>query len=112
MSRDDGYALDILLAARAAISFVEGVSEESFKANLEKQSAVLHQLTILGEAARRVSELFRTEHPSVPWVKMSGTRNRIVHEYSEIDLDVVWQIVSRELPLLIAEMETFVSEHP
>jgi uncharacterized protein with HEPN domain len=111
MSRDDEYALDVLIAARKALAFTRDMSSEAFIEDEKTQSAVLFQLTVLGEATRRVSEAYRSSHPGVPWIEMAGTRNRIVHEYDEIDLDIVWEIVSRELPALIAALETFVPEH-
>lgn len=112
MSRDDEYALDVLIAARKALSFAGGMTSEAFIDDVKTQSAVLFQLTVLGEAARRVSDAYRFAHAGVAWAEMAGTRNRIVHEYDEIDLDIVWEIVSRELPALIAALEAFVREHP
>lgn len=112
MSRDDEYALDVLIAARTALSFVGTMTADAFLQDVEKQSAVLFQITILGEAARRVSEAYRAEHPLVQWAQMAAMRNRIVHEYDEIDLDIVWEVVSRELPELVATLRVFVREHP
>ena len=101
MSRDDAYALDVLNAARAALSFVEGVDAGRFSDDVEKQSAVLYQLTVLGEAANRLSEAYTQAHPDVHWVPMTGLRNRIVHEYDRVDVEIVWRIVSEELPVLV-----------
>jgi uncharacterized protein with HEPN domain len=112
MSRDDEYALDVLNAARTALSFVGDMTNEAFLGDVKTQSAVLFQLTVLGEAARRVSEVYRAQHPVVPWAQMAATRNRIVHEYDEIDLDIVWEVVSRELPELVAQLQVFVQDHP
>lgn len=112
MSRDDVYALDMLIAARRAKSFAEGLSEEEFGSDIKTQSAVLHQLTILGEAARRVSGEFRASHPEVEWGPIAGLRNRIVHEYDRVRLDRVWLVLTGELPQLIVGLEAFVREHP
>lgn len=67
MSRDDANILDMLKAARLITQFVAGLSEDVFLAAVEKQSALLYQLTVLGEAARRVSSAYRQEHPEVEW---------------------------------------------
>lgn len=112
MSRDDEYALDILIAARKALSFVVGMNSDGFIDDVKTQSAVLFQLTVLGEATRRVSEAYRSVHPEISWVEMAATRNRIVHEYDEIDLDIVWEIASRELPDLVAKLQVFVRDQP
>ncbi|HEY5616962.1 MAG TPA: HepT-like ribonuclease domain-containing protein [Vicinamibacterales bacterium] len=74
MSRDDAHVLDILTAARRAETFVEGMTDAAFLDDIKTQSAVLHQLTVLGEAARRVSEGFRETHQGVPWKAMAGLR--------------------------------------
>lgn len=91
MSRDDANVLDILNAARQALSFVRGMARSAFEEDERTQSAVLYQLTILGEAAKRVSETFRQRHPEVPWRKMAGTRDRVVHEYDRVSVDRVWE---------------------
>jgi uncharacterized protein with HEPN domain len=63
------------------------------------QSAVLHWIEIIGEAARGVNDKIRDAHPEVPW-RVTDMRNRVTHAYFEIDLDVVWNTVSRDLPKL------------
>lgn len=65
------------------------------------QDAILRQLTIHGEAAKRVSAEFRIEHPQVPWTKIAGFRDIVVHDYFRVDLYEVWRIVQEELPALI-----------
>jgi uncharacterized protein with HEPN domain len=112
MSRDLVYAADILVAARKILSFVENVSEGDFLTNELVQSAVLHQLTVIGEVAKRVSDAFRAAHPSVAWPSIAGLRNRIVHEYDDIDLDIVWQTVQDDIPALKSALELIVPEEP
>ena len=112
MSDDRAHVLDILLAGRTIVQFVTDVAQQSFLESLEKQSAVLYQFTILGEAARRVSLAFRALHPEVDWTGILGFRNRIVHEYDDVDLDKVWQIVQTDLPKMIAMLEPLAPEPP
>jgi uncharacterized protein with HEPN domain len=57
------------------------------------QDAILRQLTIVGEAAKRISTEFRTEHPQIPWTKIAGFRDVVVHDYFRVDLQEVWRIV-------------------
>ncbi len=108
MRNDDGYLLDMLVAARKAVRFSSGLSCERFSQSDLHQSAVLKVLEIIGEAASRVSDDTKTAHPDVPWPEIVGLRNRIVHAYFEIDLGVVWNIVNNDVPVLISVLERIV----
>lgn len=99
--RDPAYLLDILLAARQAAIYAEGLDRKGFEASRLHQDAILRQLTIVGEAASRISEPFRESHPEVPWSSIRGFRNIVVHAYFEVDLDQVWQILQVDIPELI-----------
>jgi len=90
MARDDATVVDILNAARLARTFVEGMDKAAFLEDAKTQSAVLHQLLVLGEAVRRLSEPFRARHPQIPWRLMAGMRNQLIHEYDDVDLEEVW----------------------
>ena len=108
MQRDDAYLLDILIAARKARKFLEGVTWEEFKRSELHQNAVMRALEIIGEAARRVSQQTRDAHPEIPWTQMIGMRNRLIHEYFRIDLAAVWDTVQNDLPGLIELIEPLV----
>ena len=112
MQADDARLLDILLACREAKEFVGGVSREEFLADRMRQSAVCMKLEIIGEAARAVSQDFKSAHPEVPWRDIVGLRNRIVHEYFRLDLDTIWQIVQQDVPDLVAMVEPLVPPEP
>jgi uncharacterized protein with HEPN domain len=64
------------------------------------QDAVARNLEILGEAVKGVESTTREAHPEIPWKKIAGTRDRVIHGYFRVDLDIVWDIVEKELPLL------------
>jgi uncharacterized protein with HEPN domain len=98
MSRDPAYLLDILNSARLVQQFVQGIDREDFAQDMMKQYAVVHGIMIIGEAARRVSQEFRDKHPELPWQNMIGMRSRIIHNYDEVDLDIVWHVVESEIP--------------
>jgi uncharacterized protein with HEPN domain len=104
MSRDREYLLDMLMAARLAIQYVEGRTAEQFLADGQLQDSVIRRLEILGEAARRVSEQARTQWPDLPWHSMTAMRNLLVHEYGEVDPAVVWDTVQHDLPALITTL--------
>jgi uncharacterized protein with HEPN domain len=108
MRRDEAYLLDILLAARRACQFLEGLTWEEFLQSELHQNAVMRPLGIIGEAASRVSQETKDEYPEIPWHQMIGMRNRLVHEYFRVDLAAVWETVRTDLPPLIELIEPLV----
>ena len=90
-------------AATDACSFIEGQRKEDFTADKRTQQAVILSLLIIGEAATKLLQTygeFLTRHPEVPWSSMKGMRNRLAHGYFDINVDVVWETVSQDLPSL------------
>jgi len=112
MSDDRAHVLDARRAGRRIQTFLTGVTQNRFIEDIEKQSAVLHQFTILGEAVRRVSAAFRTAHAHVDWSGVIGFRNLIVHDYDEVDVDIVWQLAHDDLLAFLTAIEPLVTESP
>jgi uncharacterized protein with HEPN domain len=109
MQRDDvAYLLDILIAAKKAISYLEDLTVSEFEASELHQDAALRTLEIIGEAAGRVSNDFKTMHPEIYWNQMIGMRNRLVHEYFRINLSAVWDTVQQDLPELVKLIQPLV----
>jgi len=108
MRKDDARLLDILLACRDAREFASGASRQEFRDDRKLQSALCMKLEIIGEAARLVSEECKANHPEIPWGDIVGLRHRIVHEYFRLDLDIIWQIVQRDIPPLIQQIEPLI----
>lgn len=102
MSRDDATLVDLARAARLVRDFVQGMDQAAFLADLKTQSAVLHQLLILGEAAKRLSQAFRDAHPQIPWPLVTGMRDKLIHHYDAVDLGVVWDTIQKDLPNLLS----------
>lgn len=102
--RDEAYLLDMLIAARKAISFAAHYTADSFRSDELVQNAVVRVLQVLGEAAQRVSPAFKANHPEIPWVEMAGLRNRLVHDYLNIDFVIIWDVVHGDLPNLISHI--------
>ena len=84
MPRDDAHLLDILRSARLAIEFKGSADKAEFLSDAKTQSAVLHQLLIIGEAVKRMSPEFRAAHPEVPWKAIAGTRDKLIHFYEGV----------------------------
>jgi len=101
MKRDDTvYLHHILDAIRLIEEYTKGMSENEFFTNSMAHDAVVRQLEIVGEAARNISNEFQDKHSKLPWTKMTGIRNKIVHEYFNINYAIVWDTVKDDLPLL------------
>ncbi|MFZ0927913.1 MAG: DUF86 domain-containing protein [Syntrophobacteraceae bacterium] len=101
MQRDEATLVDIANAARLALDFSAGLTSDEFLRDLKTQSAVLHQLTILGEAVKRLSEGFRARYPDIPWALIAGMRDHLIHAYDAVDLDEVWRTLKKDIPDLL-----------
>ena len=95
MSRDPATLLDLLHACEMVLQFKGNITKERFLANEEKQSAIIHQLMIIGEATKRLSREYRDSHSQIFWTNIAGMRDRLIHGYDEVDLNLVWAAVKR-----------------
>lgn len=112
-SRSDRDLLgDIQEALRRARSYTEGQSYEQFLADTKTQDAVIRSLEILGEATKKLSSGLRESHPEIPWKSLAGVRDKLIHDYFGVNIDIVWQIVQDQLPALTTQIEaTLKDEH-
>lgn len=104
-SRDSASLLDMAKAARLALEFVQGMDQVSFEADRKTQSAVLYQITILGEAVKRLSSELRSQQPDIPWSAMAGMRDKLIHDYEGVDIRRVWMTLQTSLPEFLAAIE-------
>ena len=105
MDRDRSTLLDIAKAARLTMQFVEGSDRSEFLEDIRTQSAVLHQLLVIGEATKRLSPGFREENDSVPWKLMAGMRDKLIHEYDDVDLHEVWKTATNDVRRILSQIE-------
>lgn len=92
------YLLDIIEAAENVAFHVGGRGREQFLGDRTVRAAVLHELTVIGEAANHLSVELRARHPQVPWADVIGFRNVVVHEYFGVSWDLVWETAARDVP--------------
>jgi uncharacterized protein with HEPN domain len=100
MRREQLYLSDILEAAAAIEGFLAGCDRETFLDNDLLRSAVLHKLTIIGEAAARLPSEFREQHPEIPWADIVAFRNIAVHAYFSVEWPIVWVAATEDTPEL------------
>jgi uncharacterized protein with HEPN domain len=109
MFEDDSVRIrHILDAAREAIGFSQGRSRPDLDSDRQLNLSLVRLLEIVGEAARGISPEFRNSHPDLPWKSMVGMRDRLIHAYFDVNLDVVWETVTEDLPPLISQLEKIV----
>jgi uncharacterized protein with HEPN domain len=101
---------DILEAIRRISSYVGRMSYETFMDDDKTQDAVIRNLEIIGEAAKNLSQQLRTENSSVPWKAMAGIRDRLIHQYFGVNVDIVWEVITSELPGVTSLIERIIEE--
>ena len=96
-------------ASRKAVNFAKGRGRADLDNDEMFALAIIRLLEIVGEAAKGISEDIRRRHPEIPWNQVTGTRDRLIHGYFNVDNDIVWAIVTNDLPNLITELEKIIS---
>lgn len=110
MLRNDEFRLRHMLeAAREAVSFARGRARGDLETDRQLVLSLVKDVEIVGEAAAGVTGSTRIELADIPWERIIAMRNRLVHAYFSINLDIVWQTVQQDLPTLISQLERFVS---
>lgn len=105
---DFAAIVDIVTASRQALQFVEGLDLEQFRADSKTLAAVILQLLILGEASKRLSADFCSDHPELPWSEIGRMRDKLIHHYRRTDPDQVWATVAKDLPEVLRVLEPLI----
>ena len=108
--RQSAYLLDILHSAEAVGKYIEGYNQEDFLRDPKTQDAVLRRLLVIGEAAGRLTPETTAIFEDLPFRKMAGLRNRVVHEYGQIDFEIVWETVTQHLPQVRRDLGLFFAD--
>jgi uncharacterized protein with HEPN domain len=111
LKRDIGlFVKDIVSAMDAIENFVKGMTLEDIEKDDKTSSAVIQKFEIIGEAAKHIPDILRGKHPEIPWKRMSGMRDRLVHAYFGIDYKLVWDAIKTEIPNLKPKMQKILAE--
>ena len=112
MSKDNAYLRDILDSARLIQSYLKAVSFEKLQTDTVRQDAVARRFEIIGEATKRLSAESRAKFPGIPWELAAGMRDVLIHDYDDVNLEVIWHTATENLPPLIQQIETYLAQHP
>jgi uncharacterized protein with HEPN domain len=105
------YVEDILDAMDKAELVLEGITFEEFEADFRINFAVVRALEIIGEAAKRLPTDLRQQYPHVPWRNMAGMRDRIIHGYDSVDLQIVWDVVKVDNPRIKPQIQQILADY-
>jgi uncharacterized protein with HEPN domain len=102
---DELCLMDIQHAIERATRYTAGMSLAQFMLDDKTQDSVIRNLEIIGEATKLLTPELRTQHPHIPWRAMAGMRDRLIHDYFGVNLDIVWQVVTKELPTVYTQIQ-------
>ena len=105
------YLQDILGSIDLIEVYTRNLTRSGFLASQEKQDAVIRRLEIIGEATRHLPAETTAAHPEIPWARIIAMRNRLIHAYGRVDLELTWAVVERELPKLKRQVRTLLEQY-
>lgn len=104
------YIKDMLVSIQDIDEFTSGMEFDEFLKDKKTIKAVIRSLEVLGEASKKIPESIKSQYPHVPWKRMTGMRDKLIHEYFGVDLEIVWNVVKNELPLVKSPIEELLTE--
>lgn len=104
------FITHILDSIYAIETFSKGMSEEKLKKDRLKQSAIIREIEIIGEAAKNLPDSFKEKYPETEWKKIAGMRDKLIHHYFGVDIKIIWEVVKFDLPILKEQIKTMLSK--
>ena len=103
--QDTAVIQDIKEAIKRIILYTSGIGYNDFLQDYKTQDAVIRNIEILGEAAKLLSDKTKEEYPNIPWKEIAGTRDRLIHDYFGVNIDIVWDIANNEIQSLYSQIK-------
>lgn len=100
------YLIHIVESADFVASYIEGKDSEAFAADQQLQDAVIRRIKIMGEAVKNLSQEVRDAHPRLPWRRIAGVRDKVIHDYTGVAVDLAWMVASELMPKLREDVQT------
>jgi len=100
------YLKDINKAIESIMIFIQGMNFEQFKNDDKTSSAVIRKFEIIGEATKKIPNVIKEKYTQIPWKDIAGMRDKLIHAYSEVDLNLVWKTIHQRLP----ELKSFIDD--
>jgi uncharacterized protein with HEPN domain len=105
MNSDLGYVNGMRQAGAALVEHARGHPQASLEADRKTRSAVLYEIVVIGEGVKRLSPDFRALYPAVPWKRIAGTRDRVIHSFDEIDPQLIWEVAEVHIPRFLLDLD-------
>ena len=102
---------DILICMEKIQSYLSGLSYEQFSNDSKAQDAIIRNIEIIGEATKYLSDSIKSRYNHIPWKEIAGTRDRLIHGYFGVNIDIVWEIVTIDIPRLKVQIEEIKNEY-
>ena len=109
MRNENKLLFDIPDSCRLIAEFLDGMERAAFEQDIKTQSAVLYQLSIVGEAVKSLPDAWRKQHPAIPWTQIARMRDHLIHRYFSVDIDTLWQTATSDAPALLLYVTPFVT---
>lgn len=106
--RDKEYLMDILTACENILCYKEGYDYETFIGDRKTQDAIIRNIEIIGEAVKNISETLKEKYPEIAWKEIAKTRDKLIHAYFGVDLDIVWDIINIDISHLREQVKEII----
>ena len=107
---DSDFVADMREAVERISAYIASLDYDDFLSDTKTQDAVIRNLEVIGEAAKKISTEIRSQHSDIPWRSMAGVRDRLIHDYFGVNIDIVWEIATNELPTVAESLNRIAGE--
>lgn len=110
MPRDAGYVFDILKYGKRAVGYLQSRTLDDFLDDQQLQDAAIRSLEVMGEASKRVSMAYRDDHPDIPWRRIAGLRDVLIHQYGRVNTREIWRVITEDVTSLLPVLDALVKD--